>query len=507
MRRFFFRTGITSRLLTVVLLPAFILFVAIAYVLFNLSRNDAIADIQDRARLTSVAIAESAQYAVVSGNAKLLEVAMNRFLASDSSIAAIEVYDDVDKVIARVGDTSKARTYMSLSAPILRSVPDVDLFDQSAPSVSLEQPRQAKSPERLLRDLGSVKLIVHADALVQLRSARVLYAIGSIGVISLFCAILGIALARRVSAPLARITAALRQIQGGNFNIAIASQSAGEIGDIERTVNAIALALKRTKADVERELDVRMKAAIEARQAFEEESKSKARLIARTNKLIEEERTRLSHEIHDRLNASLVAIRHIPHRLISLVTNQSVDLNGSEAKQQIRINAEDLEKSVKAVYASARSIVKSLRPELLDTLGLEKALRQLVIDFESAHPDCAFVFEAKKHALDFSGDAAIAAYRIVQELLTNTVKHSKATHVVVSAKINLSRSAVTICVGDDGVGFVTDKPIAELGLGLIGLRERAESVEGQIRMMSKPRSTRICLDLPTKILASSRPTE
>jgi signal transduction histidine kinase len=95
----------------------------------------------------------------------------------------------------------------------------------------------------------------------------------------------------------------------------------------------------------------------------------------------------------------------------------------------------------------------------------------------------------------------------VQELLTNTVKHSKATQVVVSAKVNLNRDAVTICVGDNGIGFSTDKPVRDLGLGLIGIRERAESVDGNIRMMSKRGSTRICLDLPTTVIDPSPPIE
>jgi two-component system, NarL family, sensor histidine kinase UhpB len=497
-----FRTGIASRLLTVVLLPAIILFVGIALVLFNLAKNDAIADIEDRGRVTAVAIAETAQYAVVSGNARLLEVSLSRFRSSDSSIAAIEVYDDVETLIARVGDTPKSKTMMTLSAPILRGIPDVDLFDKESPAVSLEAPRSNVTEERLLKDLGSVKLIIHSDALVQLRASRLLYAIGSVGVISIFCATLGIILAQRLSAPLGRITAALRHIQTGNFNVSVAATSSGELGDIERIVNAISLALKRTKADVENELDVRMKAAIDAQKALAEESKSKARLIKRTNKLFEDERTRISHEIHDRLNASLVAIRHIPHRLISLVSNDGVDLNDASSKEQIRNNAEDLEKSIKAVYASARSIVKSLRPELLDTLGLEKALQQLTKDFEKNYPACTFLFEAKKNTLDFSGDAAIAAYRIIQELLINTVKHSQATHVSVTSKFDVARDMMITCVSDNGIGFHADKAIADLGLGHIGIRERADSVGGSIRMKSIPGSSRICLDLPMTVFTA-----
>ena len=133
----------------------------------------------------------------------------------------------------------------------------------------------------------------------------------------------------------------------------------------------------------------------------------KRRLIPQGNALVEEERHRIAVEIHDDLNAALIFVRLEAERIVALAK----EVPGEEL-QEIARTAQRISQTTAQLYSSAREIVKRLRPELLDTLGLQRAIEEMVRNHDDAHPDCRFELPAAASCPDLRGELAIAAYRV-----------------------------------------------------------------------------------------------
>lgn len=128
-------------------------------------------------------------------------------------------------------------------------------------------------------------------------------------------------------------------------------------------------------------------------------------------------------------------------------------------------------------------MVNRLRPGLLDDLGLEAALEWLADEFEK-HTGVACTSRAAK--LPMLEDAeAKAAYRIAQEALTNIARHADATraHIELAA---VPRQGARLTVTDDGCGFEVDHIDSERHHGIVGMRERAEMVGGDVTFAADP---------------------
>lgn len=217
---------------------------------------------------------------------------------------------------------------------------------------------------------------------------------------------------------------------------------------------------------------------------------------------MEEERKRLSLEIHDGLNAQLVSIKLNAQRIVSAIRPSSEKPTSPINYQEI---AEDTEKMVTAVseaYTFARAVVKSLRPEVLDTLGLEQAIHELAHQLESNYPQCTCLVNLEPDLLNFRGDAEIIVYRVVQECLINVVKHAKASKALITAKRDHTKNVIIVCVQDNRAGFDVATR-TKGGVGLIGMVERAQSVDGSIQIDSTKQGTKICLLLPLEIITAS----
>lgn len=204
----------------------------------------------------------------------------------------------------------------------------------------------------------------------------------------------------------------------------------------------------------------------------------------------EEERTRLSRELHDELGQTLTALR----LEIGLLT-RSLDTQ-SEAKNALTKNAVTL---VENSTEELRRICRGLRPPLLDDLGLEPALQTLVRDF-AEHSDIfgQFDMDGELHRTCVPPEVALVTYRIVQEALNNVSKHAKAKNV--TASLFCTDSELQLSIQDDGVGFDPDTLNPARSCGIEGMRERARLVEGTLMVSSMPnRGTLIVFHVPFKI--------
>ena len=203
----------------------------------------------------------------------------------------------------------------------------------------------------------------------------------------------------------------------------------------------------------------------------------------------EAERTRWARELHDETLQELGALK--------------VMLDAARRSERPEAIAQAVDRALEQLSASIaglQSLITDLRPAALDELGVQPAVEALVRRVSGRHG----IAVNTKFDLDFGSgrdstrlvpEVESTAYRLVQEALTNTVKHAEAEAVWV--EIVEDEQRVTLSIRDDGKGF--DADIAHSGFGLLGMRERVELVEGRLLIDSTPgEGTLVRAELPAK---------
>jgi two-component system sensor histidine kinase UhpB len=203
------------------------------------------------------------------------------------------------------------------------------------------------------------------------------------------------------------------------------------------------------------------------------------RLMSRLLQVQEEERRRLARELHDELGQTLNAIKL-----------DVMALPDAAAAQRIAANAD-------RVYGAAGDLVRSLRPPALDELGLSAALEACVDRWRLSHPSLA-VQLSMAGDLDHLGETlSLSLYRVVQEALTNCVRHARASHFYIDLTRDPGPGGVVLEMRDDGQGF--DAGVARSGGGLAGMRERVGLLGGQFELLSGPwRGVTIRIEIPVR---------
>ncbi len=192
----------------------------------------------------------------------------------------------------------------------------------------------------------------------------------------------------------------------------------------------------------------------------------------------DEERVRISRDLHDGVGQALTAVNLGLNALFENPTRERV---------------QELKGLVTQTLDDVRRISRDLRPALLDELGLEAALTRFARLLSARSATTIDVLTRLPERLPRREEVAV--YRVVQEALTNVVRHAGATHasVVLSAKGDY----VQLIVEDNGKGFDVSEFSAEAGVGLAGMRERVELLGGVLRLESTPgRGTVISVRLP-----------
>ncbi len=191
----------------------------------------------------------------------------------------------------------------------------------------------------------------------------------------------------------------------------------------------------------------------------------------------EDERARIARELHDEFGQALTAIQADAETIRRL----------SRAQSRVRSSVEAILSTTASVYEAMHSLMERLHPALLDAFGLPEALRELVGAWSASHGStrCELAVEG----LDDCPDALkLPIYRIVQECLTNTARHARASQVSVQVRRRFAgaNACVELSVIDDGAGTDLLAPRSS-GLGLAGIRERIDSLGGTARFESTPR--------------------
>jgi len=208
-------------------------------------------------------------------------------------------------------------------------------------------------------------------------------------------------------------------------------------------------------------------------------------LSAHLQSQIEAERARIAQDIHDELGAALTAIR-----MELALPSISAD---SEIAQPGRRNAAVIRR-IDAAIEAMRRICSDLRPSLLDNMGLCAAIEWLAQDVqERAGIRCQVVLQGFNKEPEPNKGTAI--FRIVQEAMTNAIRHAKASKVRISQRIN--GEAAVISIADDGRGIKTEELSGRKSFGIVGMQERAQSFGGKVTISGGRRGTRVTVRIPT----------
>jgi len=246
--------------------------------------------------------------------------------------------------------------------------------------------------------------------------------------------------------------------------------------DLEKTVEERTRELKSVNEELRNEIAERIRSENELK-ASEERLRAMSLQAMRAQ---DDERARLSRELHDEIGQQIAAA------LFQLPAIRNKPDIGPEDISKI-------EAMIRDIGGDLQRICKGLQPMTLTQFGLVPALKMMLWDFMKSY---AIKIDAAIENLEcrVDNERASAIYRICQEAVSNSARHSKASRVSVS--LRREGGKITLEVSDDGIGFDPETERESSKLGVIGMKQRAEQMGGELRIDAAPgRGVRVSLTL------------
>jgi len=413
--------SVRARLLCVTLIPLAYMFCTFVWYAYHSRLAEVREEMAERGPLVAKVLAQSSEFSLLTHRYDDLKLTVNGLLQSDASIDRIDVLDAQRHALVQALAPAPGRPDARYyEAPVLKRLMFVTMLAADGKPYRKDQPAGSSSA---VETMGYVRVTMSPSALLlkQTRRFYVELLVASLGL--LVCALLAWQLSQGLNASLQASMQALRA------------------------------------ADAE-----------------------KRRLIRKVNTAVEDERKSIALEIHDELNATLIAARLEAQRIVDV-----------SAEGEVRERAQSIIKLALGLYNSGRTLVRRLRPEVLDMLGLDGAVEEMVRHHDGAHAGCRYAFHADGDFSRLDSGIGISAYRIVQEALSNIAKHARATHVTVA--LTLDAAGLRMEIADNGSGY--DAALASAGIGIVGMRERVAAFEGRIDIATAlGAGTRIAILLP-----------
>lgn len=201
------------------------------------------------------------------------------------------------------------------------------------------------------------------------------------------------------------------------------------------------------------------------------------RLSAHVQQVREEEKARIARELHDDLGQQLTALK----MATSLLEHQGED----DRPRVMQTALNGIYSMIDELVASVRRIAADLHPVILDDLGLIPAIDVLLDEFSTRYR-IRVIRHLEPGAIRFNRECRIDVFRMVQEALTNVARHSGATEVVLD--IVRDEPNCIIRIVDNGRGATQAGPKGRHSFGLLGMRERAALLGGEVRIQTEPGS-------------------
>jgi two-component system sensor histidine kinase UhpB len=247
--------------------------------------------------------------------------------------------------------------------------------------------------------------------------------------------------------------------------------------------------VSRRTAELTKEVAERKRAEEESRKLLGEN-----RFLTQKSLAVQEsERRHLARELHDELGQCITAIQADA----SIISERAPDCD-----PRVGASVTAIQEVASRIYDVVHSMMQRLRPAMLDDLGLVDTLNEEVDKWCERQPDTVCELSIHGDLSDLDEDISITLYRVVQECLTNVAKHARAHHVSIKLAVKPGSAAdgeegvfIHLVIHDDGMGM--DPETRGPGLGLIGMRERVESLNGRYSIDTSPgNGTRIMVELP-----------
>ena len=226
-------------------------------------------------------------------------------------------------------------------------------------------------------------------------------------------------------------------------------------------------------------------------EAMRDNQRMRALLLNQMIRIQEEERKRISRELHDETSQSLTAVLLGLRALATSLTDET---------QKTRVL--EMRDIVSEALGSVHYMAVRLRPILLDELGIRAAIAKYVETYQKRYNiEVSFTSTNIKEGKRFFPEIEISIYRIVQEALSNIVKHAEAKKIHV--ELTYENEVLRLMIQDDGKGFDLDileeYQVANNSLGIAGMQERTELLGGTFEITSAwKEGTRIVVEIPAK---------
>ncbi len=321
------------------------------------------------------------------------------------------------------------------------------------------------------RLLMGFSLSLMEDAISKSRNRGVFIAAIEIFLTVIVTVLIGLGFTRRLGI----LANAAAEVEAGDYTVTVPTEIDDEVGKTAHAFN-------------------RMVAEVSHRTRQLQQEKAKTQNLFTENRMLihaslviqEEERKNLALELHDEMGQCLTAIQ----------ADAEIIRDISQGKdQRIETSANAIMDVSSRVYDVVHSMMRRLRPGVLDNLGLIEALKDEIDAWNSRNIEtqCEFNYSGELQNLDEHSN--IMLYRIVQEGLTNIAKHAAASHVLI--EMQQLGNTLQLVINDNGRGIELNPARNIKGLGLIGMRERVETIDGDFNIESAPgKGFRIKITVP-----------
>ena len=208
-------------------------------------------------------------------------------------------------------------------------------------------------------------------------------------------------------------------------------------------------------------------------------------LAAYSETVREEERTRIAREVHDELGSMLVALKMDVNWLDKRLSEQQQrDLDAAQAmRDRMRAKCQNMSRLIESAVDHVGRIITDLRPSILDHQGLWAALEWQAHEFaQGGELELDWHMQVAP-GVELPEPAAMAVFRIFQEMLSNVGRHARATRLVI--RIDADARSLVFTVQDNGCGAPAEAFDAPTAYGVMGMRERARHFGGHINIVSE----------------------
>lgn len=281
------------------------------------------------------------------------------------------------------------------------------------------------------------------------------------------------------------------QVQGAVITFLDISERKRAAGELQRAHDELA----RANDELERRVAARTQELSQALGQLRE-------LSAYSEQVREDERTRIAREVHDELGSLLVALKMDVNWLDKRLGEQGARTPEAAdgMRQQMRCKCQNMSRLIETAVDNVGRIITDLRPSILDHQGLWAALEWQAQEFvQSAELQLDWQMDVPD-VLHLPEPAAIAVFRIFQEMLSNVGRHAQASAIAV--RIATREQQLQLCVQDNGVGATRQALEAPTAYGVMGMRERARQLGGHLLITSEPgEGSSLQLSIPLEAMA------